>query len=63
MRSVMTRIGFSETAAQTLVEEQRMNEVEEIRLLSGLYTLFALNAKFDSISYTVMLTFVYSTMV
>ncbi|KAI2505609.1 hypothetical protein MHU86_8851 [Fragilaria crotonensis] len=34
MRGVMTRIGFSEAAAQALVEEQGMNELEEIRLLS-----------------------------
>jgi hypothetical protein len=34
MRGVMTRIGFSEAAAQALVEEQGMNELEEIKLLS-----------------------------
>jgi hypothetical protein len=34
MRGVMTRIGFSEAAAQALVEEQGMSELEEIRPLS-----------------------------
>jgi hypothetical protein len=34
MRGVMTRIGFSEAAAQALVEDQDMNELKEIKLLS-----------------------------
>ena len=34
MRGVMTRIGFSEAAAQALVKKEGMNELEEIRLLS-----------------------------
>jgi hypothetical protein len=34
MRRVMTRIGFSEAAAQALVEEHGMSKLEEIRLLS-----------------------------
>jgi hypothetical protein len=34
MRGVMTRIGFSVPAAQALVDEQGMNELEEIRLLT-----------------------------
>ncbi len=34
MRGVMTRIGFSEAAAQALVEEQGMDSLEEVKLLS-----------------------------
>ncbi|KAI2493979.1 hypothetical protein MHU86_20553 [Fragilaria crotonensis] len=34
MRAVMTRIGFTEAAAQALVEEQGLDTLEEIRLLS-----------------------------
>jgi hypothetical protein len=34
MRGVMTRIGFSEVAAQALVEEQGMDSLEEVKLLS-----------------------------
>ena len=34
MRGVMTRIGFSELAAQALVEEQGMDDLQEIKLLS-----------------------------
>ena len=34
MRGVMTRIGFSELAAQALVGEQGMDDLQEIKLLS-----------------------------
>ncbi|KAI2500398.1 hypothetical protein MHU86_14069 [Fragilaria crotonensis] len=34
MRGVMTRIGFSEAAAQALVEEQGIDSLEEVKLLS-----------------------------
>ncbi|KAI2509583.1 hypothetical protein MHU86_4844 [Fragilaria crotonensis] len=34
MRGVFTRIGFSESASQALVEEQGMSDLEEIKLLS-----------------------------
>ena len=34
MRGVMTRIGFSEDAAQALFNEQGMHELQEIRLLT-----------------------------
>ena len=34
MRAAMTRIGFSEVAAQALVEEQGMDTLEEIKLLT-----------------------------
>ena len=34
MRAAMVRIGFSEQAAQALVEEQGIATLEEIRLLS-----------------------------
>ena len=34
MRAAMVRIGFSEQAAQALVEEQGITTLEEIRLLS-----------------------------
>ena len=34
MRAAMTRIGFTETAAQALVEEQGIDNLEEVKLLT-----------------------------
>ncbi|KAI2506534.1 hypothetical protein MHU86_7849 [Fragilaria crotonensis] len=36
MRGVMTRIGFSEAAAQAIVEEQGIDALEEVKLLSDI---------------------------
>lgn len=34
MRAAMTRIGFTEAAAQALVEEQGIDSLEEVKLLT-----------------------------
>lgn len=34
MRAAMTRLGFTDAAAQALVDEQGMDSLEEIRLLT-----------------------------
>ncbi len=35
MRAAMTRLGFTDAAAQALVDEQGMDSLEEIRLLTN----------------------------
>lgn len=44
MRAAMTRLGFTEAAAQALVDEQEIDSLEEVRLLLTDDEIASLNA-------------------